>query len=100
MRTHYPVMPCVQIITIARVAFDSNVALTVTSVIKNLRAGNFIRPAYPLSAFMKTNATSFPVAALAAPVRSVSLSDVVTVVPSALARAVMASEGYVHSLVS
>ena len=43
---------------------------------------------------MKTRATDFPDAALAAPVRSVSLSEVVTVVPSALARVVMASEGY------
>lgn len=44
---------------------------------------------------MKTSATVLPLAALAAPVRSVSLSDVVTVVPSVLARAVIASEGYV-----
>lgn len=45
---------------------------------------------------MKTKATSAPVAAFAAPVKSVSLREDVTFVPSALARALIPSTGY-HS---
>jgi hypothetical protein len=44
---------------------------------------------------MKTSAADLPAAAFAAPLRSVSLVDDVIVVPSELARVVMAESGVV-----
>lgn len=59
---------------------------------------NFItfhdKTTYQLSAVMKTNATSLLDAACEAAFRSVSLKEDVTVVPSVLARAVIASTGW------
>ena len=62
-----------------------------------LPASFLLRPTYPLSAVMKTKATSFPDAAFIAAFVSVSLKDDVTSVPSAEARFEMASTGYVSA---
>lgn len=43
---------------------------------------------------MKTKATDFPLAAFAAPLRSVSLVDEAMVLPSVVALVVIASKGY------
>lgn len=91
----YPTVPSVQIVTITSVTFNGDISLAVrtTSARTQSRKLRTIY-AYPLSAVMKTSAASLLAAALAAPVRSVSLREGVTMVPSFLARAVIASTGY------
>lgn len=90
----HPVVPCAEVVAIARRVLDGDVSLAVSKFRDNAPHPGLDVKAYPLSAVMKTNATSLPLAAFAAPVRSVSVSEDVTVVPSLFARAVIASMGW------
>ena len=85
-------MPCVEIVAVASVVLYGKVPLSArVSVTRPLFS--YITITYPLSAVMKTKATSLPLAACAAALRSVSLSEDETVVSSVLARVVIASTG-------
>lgn len=85
-------MPGVEVITVAGVPFDCDVFLP-TQQHKGIFDCELLTT-HPLSAVMKTKATSALVAVLAADARSVSLKEDLTVVPSAFARVVIASTGY------
>ena len=92
MRSTDPTVPCVEIVSVSSVVLNSQVSLTSSWLGTHCQEAK--RVTHPLSAVMKTKATSLPVATRAAVERSVSLREEDTTVPSVLARDVMASRGW------
>ena len=92
----YATMPCTEVIAIAGIVLHSDVPLAIHLL--SIYSIDCVIDTHPLSAVMKTRAMSLPAAAFAAPVKSVSLRDEVTVVPSCFALVVMASTGYILTI--
>ena len=87
-------MPCVQVVTVSCIAFNCDVAFAKdNTIIQSRTTRKTFEASHPLSAVINTRATSLLAAALAAPVKSVSLREDVTVIPDCFALAVMASTG-------
>ena len=92
----YTTMPCTEVIAIAGIVLHSDVPLAIH--LFSIDLVDCVINTHPLSAVMKTRAMSLPAAAFAAPVKSVSLRDEVTVVPSCFALVVIASTGYILTI--